>query len=378
MATVGAVVSVVVFPLAAFAGGGGGGGRPIDYRRWIVSSSLGSGVLELSEIGDRIQAKIFRPFGEEAAAVGVATYFGTKFAGHRKENNSNLYYMNARWMDAAAGRFVSVDPLVASIVRPQSLNGYSYVENNPISGIDPTGRSAEWNPRHWLLVHNPESSSKVSAADAENDGGGGASSGSGSPGVDIGVGTPAPPGTAAPARDLEAGNPVKMVAPGAAPAPQGGRDPWQGVEVFPTIYPDSHRKFVAVQYRMDATMGRMRASLSNGPSVEAASGGFVGGPGVFSAPPAPTSSVDIAGKALARAGAAAFTGPADPLMLGVIGGAFVLQGLVFGGLAVGTAVVGAPIIAGTTALGLGVLGAAFVVSGAIDIELAIRLSGEAR
>ena len=371
VATVGAVVLVVVFPLAAVAGGGGGAGRPIDYRRWIVSSSLGSGVLELSEIGDRIQAKIFRPFGEEATAVGVATYFGTKYAGHRKEKNSNLYYMNARWMDAAAGRFVSVDPLVASIVRPQSLNGYSYVENNPISGIDPTGRSPDWNPRHWLLVYNPESSSKVSAADAENDGGGGASSGSGSPGVGAGVGTPTSPGTAAPA---ESGNPVG----GASPAPQGGKDPWQGVEVFPTVYPDSHRKFVAAQHRMDATMGRMRASLSNGPSVGPASGGFVGGPGVYSAPPAPTSSVDIAGVALARAGAAAFTGPADPLMLGVIGGAFVLQGLVFGGLAVGTAVVGAPIIAGTTALGLGILGAAFVVSGAIDIALAIRVSGAGR
>jgi len=138
VATLGGLVLALSLPLAAF---GGGGGAPKSYRRWIVSDSLGSGMLELSHIGSRVQATVFRPFGGEAARVGGGTAFGTRFGGHRKDDDSGLYYMNARWMDPNAGRFVSVDPLVASTARPQSHNGYSYVENNPISGIDPTGRT---------------------------------------------------------------------------------------------------------------------------------------------------------------------------------------------------------------------------------------------
>src|SRR6202007_3008710 len=39
------------------------------------------------------------------------------------------------------GRFTSVDPLGASavIVDPQSFNRYSYVENDPMNAVDPTG-----------------------------------------------------------------------------------------------------------------------------------------------------------------------------------------------------------------------------------------------
>lgn len=111
LAAVCGVVAVTCFPLAAFAGGGG----PQSTRRWLVANSLGSNVLVLSNVGDRFAAKIFRPFGEEEAVAGVGTTeYGTRYAGHKKEENSDLYYMNARWMDAKAGRFVSVDPLSAT------------------------------------------------------------------------------------------------------------------------------------------------------------------------------------------------------------------------------------------------------------------------
>src|SRR6056297_300145 len=47
--------------------------------------------------------------------------------------------MRARWLDPEVGRFLSVDPLIRSLEKPQSLNGYSYVENNPTLFVDPTG-----------------------------------------------------------------------------------------------------------------------------------------------------------------------------------------------------------------------------------------------
>ena len=50
--------------------------------------------------------------------------------------------MQARWYDPGSGGFLSVDPVVRSIGNPQSANAYSYIENNPVNGVDPTGEFA--------------------------------------------------------------------------------------------------------------------------------------------------------------------------------------------------------------------------------------------
>jgi hypothetical protein len=50
-----------------------------------------------------------------------------------------MYYFGARWYDAEAGRFAGVDPLLARPFNPQEVNAYSYVMNDPINLVDPTG-----------------------------------------------------------------------------------------------------------------------------------------------------------------------------------------------------------------------------------------------
>ena len=47
--------------------------------------------------------------------------------------------MNGRVYDYNLGRFMSVDPLIQSPANSQSMNPYSYIMNNPLSGADPTG-----------------------------------------------------------------------------------------------------------------------------------------------------------------------------------------------------------------------------------------------
>jgi len=49
--------------------------------------------------------------------------------------------MNGRVYDYNLGKFLSVDPIIQSPGNSQSLNPYSYIMNNPLSGTDPSGYS---------------------------------------------------------------------------------------------------------------------------------------------------------------------------------------------------------------------------------------------
>jgi len=55
--------------------------------------------------------------------------------------NSGLLYYGARYYDPTMGRFISADTEIPDIDNPQSLNRYSYVLNNPLNLVDPTGHA---------------------------------------------------------------------------------------------------------------------------------------------------------------------------------------------------------------------------------------------
>ncbi|MBO1320675.1 RHS repeat-associated core domain-containing protein [Acanthopleuribacter pedis] len=60
-----------------------------------------------------------------------------QFTGQEVERSLGLLYMNGRWYLAEVGRFLQADPM------RQYWNSYSYVGNNPINRIDPTGLQDE-------------------------------------------------------------------------------------------------------------------------------------------------------------------------------------------------------------------------------------------
>jgi RHS repeat-associated protein len=77
-----------------------------------------------------------------------------RFAGHWRdflgllnvENTEYLDYMHARYYDPNIGRFLSVDPefdLEKMLGNPQMWNRYTYVMNNPLRYVDPTGRASK-------------------------------------------------------------------------------------------------------------------------------------------------------------------------------------------------------------------------------------------
>lgn len=77
-----------------------------------------------------------------------------RFAGHWRdflgllnvENTEYLDYMHARYYDPNLGRFLSVDPefdLEKMLGNPQMWNRYTYVTDNPLRYVDPTGRASK-------------------------------------------------------------------------------------------------------------------------------------------------------------------------------------------------------------------------------------------
>jgi len=96
----------------------------------------------LDEDGARIRHKTFKPFGGDYASVGTLQSWNVSYAGHRRHDDTGLYFMQARWMDPNAGTFLSIDPLVPNAYDPQTVNPFAYARNNPINWIDPDGQAA--------------------------------------------------------------------------------------------------------------------------------------------------------------------------------------------------------------------------------------------
>jgi RHS repeat-associated protein len=65
------------------------------------------------------------------------------FTGHEMLDDLGLVHMNGRIYDPLLGRFLSADVKVDGVLSLQGYNRYSYVANNPLSFIDPSG-FAKW------------------------------------------------------------------------------------------------------------------------------------------------------------------------------------------------------------------------------------------
>jgi len=69
-----------------------------------------------------------------------------RYAGYRYDNETGLYYLNARYYDASVGRFITRDTFEGFMGIPQSLNLYVYCQNNPNKYVDHSGHI----PGDWL------------------------------------------------------------------------------------------------------------------------------------------------------------------------------------------------------------------------------------
>ncbi|MDQ6423102.1 S8 family serine peptidase [Paenibacillus sp. LHD-117] len=64
-----------------------------------------------------------------------------RYAGYQYDEESKLYYLNARYYDPKIARFLSEDTYRGNAKDPLSLNLYTYTINNPLKYYDPSGHN---------------------------------------------------------------------------------------------------------------------------------------------------------------------------------------------------------------------------------------------
>jgi len=106
---------------------------------WLLTDQLGSTSMVVAATSTLTGELRYKAYGEARYAWGITNTTKYHFTGQSEESATGLYFYNARWYDAALGRFIQADTVVPRPTDPQSLNRYSYVNNNPFRYADPTG-----------------------------------------------------------------------------------------------------------------------------------------------------------------------------------------------------------------------------------------------
>lgn len=107
----------------------------------LLADGLGSVRSEI--VNDEVMATTtYDPFGTVLDERGHSST-GYGYTGEQFDDVTGLLYLRARYYNPGLHAFMGKDPWPGDSRQPQTMNGWSYVENNPLNRVDPTGRQAE-------------------------------------------------------------------------------------------------------------------------------------------------------------------------------------------------------------------------------------------
>jgi len=108
------------------------------------TDALGSPVVQTDATGQEIAGsrRHYEPYGQLLSDLVPADQ-GPGYTGHVTDVLTGFSYMQQRYYDPLAGRFLSVDPVVANATDGSNFNRYWYANNNPYRYIDPDGRAPD-------------------------------------------------------------------------------------------------------------------------------------------------------------------------------------------------------------------------------------------
>ncbi len=136
-----------------------GVGAPDTTTVYYHGDHLGSQRLITNTDGYPTWSATYLPFGQEWNPEITVNHY--KFTGKERDSESNLDNFGARYDSSQYGRFMSPDPgnAGADPTNPQSWNMYSYVLNNPLNAIDPTGLNCVWDDGSYDGQDDPQTGS---------------------------------------------------------------------------------------------------------------------------------------------------------------------------------------------------------------------------
>ena len=127
---------------------------PTSVFEYVHRDHLGSVEAVTNQAGQELIVLAHDPYGErrkndwtarltKAEIESLLGAHGERvsrgFTRHEHLDRTGLIHMNGRVYDPRLGRFLSPDPIVGDPTSSQSWNLYSYVRNNPLRYVDPTG-----------------------------------------------------------------------------------------------------------------------------------------------------------------------------------------------------------------------------------------------
>ncbi|MGY3062538.1 RHS repeat-associated protein [Streptomyces sp. TE3672] len=105
---------------------------------WMADDHHGTASMTMDATTQAITRRYTKPFGETRGATPSTWPDDKGFLGKPADVDTGLTHIGAREYDPASGRFLSVDPILAPGDH-ESLNGYAYANNTPVTLSDPTG-----------------------------------------------------------------------------------------------------------------------------------------------------------------------------------------------------------------------------------------------
>ncbi|MFB6519605.1 RHS repeat-associated core domain-containing protein [Streptomyces sp. NPDC056401] len=120
---------------------GAGGGKALRTNKglsWIVDDHHGTASLIVDATTQAVTRRYTKPFGDTRGAATPTWPDDKGFLGKPQDDSTGLTHVGAREYDPNMGRFLSVDPVLAPEDH-ESLNGYAYANNTPVTLSDPSG-----------------------------------------------------------------------------------------------------------------------------------------------------------------------------------------------------------------------------------------------
>jgi RHS repeat-associated protein len=121
---------------------------PSPGIKYLFRDRLGSVAAIGNSSGSMVEFRAYDPYGrprngnwtdKAPEPILASSVTDRGFTDHEHLDDWQLIHMNGRGFDYNSGRFLSLDPFIQEPGNSQSINGFAYIMNNPLSGTDPSG-----------------------------------------------------------------------------------------------------------------------------------------------------------------------------------------------------------------------------------------------